>query len=617
MIQRFERYIPDTLRHDPEVFRQARLIVSIGFIAGCIAFFYGVQHLFIAPSIPSVIILWITGIALVAAPLLLRATASVPLAGNLLVGSYWCAAAGLMYVEGGINTEVRFWYIATPLMATLLLGMRSGLRWGAATVAAITAFFLLDYFRVPLPTFTPSPEDMELQGIISVCGLAVFMAILARLAESAKNTSLSMLEQVRHEEQARQARDYQALQALTATNQQQAAEDLARIQAQQDYLASSVESILHSVSRFADGDLTVSLEVGANDDIARLSHRITTSVSTIRQMMEHVVDAIDQAADAIAKISTATEQLAVGAHEQFDQIAHISGAVEEMSRTIAANTEQTSLAAFEASEASMDAQQGGEIMHTMVANVKSVAAVVRNAAEKIAQLGASSEKIGEIVSVIDEIADQTNLLALNAAIEAARAGEQGKGFTVVAGEVRQLAERTQQATKQISAMIKGIQQEMTQAVTGMKRGTTLVQQGEQLVEQTAQALDTIVSRTSKAADVISQVAVASEEQAATSDEMATNVARISNSLKESSGGLQTIARSIEALLQQAELLQTLARRFFLGRSVLSASTPADMTHSIVKDSRTSNINRTSSTPSSQQQALPPSQQNILLQSLTP
>jgi methyl-accepting chemotaxis protein len=174
--------------------------------------------------------------------------------------------------------------------------------------------------------------------------------------------------------------------------------------------------------------------------------------------------------------------------------------------------------------------------------------------------------------VIDEIADQTNLLALNAAIEAARAGESGRGFAVVADEVRKLAERTQKATKEISLMIKTIQQEMTAAVKGMNEGTTLVQQGEKLVGQTTQALEQIINRTSKVSDLMSQVASASDVQATTSNEMARSMETMSAVVEQATRGVQDIAMSIEQLLRQTDTLQQTANRFILDEQQLSQKT---------------------------------------------
>jgi methyl-accepting chemotaxis protein len=569
----FLRFVPDSLRTDADVFRRARLMVAISFISVLTASFYAVQYAVSLQLPVPALCLGFVVVVLVIAPFVLQKTASLRLTGNLVVGCYFFTQIVLIYFEGGPISQARYWSSLIPILATLFNGMRSGLLWALTTVVMLVSFTAVKQMGFVFPPGL-SAEQLKTQSLIGLTGLTIVAYLLARVFEAGKEATFAMLESARRESEQRAQENYHKLEDIKAANERQAATDLQRIQTQKEYLTSSVEDIVTEVHKVAQGDLTVVVQVGLNDDIARLSEGLTHSIENVRQMLARVTEAVHTTTNAVSSISGATEQIAASSQQQSSQVGQVASAVEEMSRTIAENTEQTTIAAFEASEANTDALRGGDVMRSMIENVLSVGKVVLESSETVMKLGQSSEQIGQIVAVIDEIAEQTNLLALNAAIEAARAGDQGRGFAVVADEVRKLAERTQTATREISSMIGMIQTEMQDAVDGMNTGRDLVAEGSSLIEQTTEALNNIVSRTSKVSDVVSQVAAASEEQAATSDEMARNMTRMSQMVDDSTKGLTEIARSLEGLLRQAEHLQGLLGKFNIGQLPVSPQTKA-------------------------------------------
>ncbi|MGA8182787.1 MAG: methyl-accepting chemotaxis protein, partial [Terriglobia bacterium] len=252
--------------------------------------------------------------------------------------------------------------------------------------------------------------------------------------------------------------------------------------------------------------------------------------------------------------------------EQTAQASEVASAVEEMTHTILENTKNASLAAETAKNAGVKAQEGGEVVEDTIKGMFRISEVVQKAANTVQALGTSSDQIGEIIQVIEDIADQTNLLALNAAIEAARAGEQGRGFSVVADEVRKLAEKTTKATKEISGMIKQIQQDSEEAVVSIKDGTTEVENGKVLANKAGNVLKEIISNAEKVTSVSMQVADASEVQASAAEQITRHIESISNVTQETASGIHQIASASEDLSRLTVNLQNLINKFKISDS---------------------------------------------------
>ncbi|MCU0427637.1 MAG: methyl-accepting chemotaxis protein [Candidatus Kapabacteria bacterium] len=358
-------------------------------------------------------------------------------------------------------------------------------------------------------------------------------------------------------------------------NREQAEEQAARVQTimnqvseQREYLAESIQTMLKSVEQLAKGDLTQNVQAEKNDDIGRLFEGYNAAVENMRGLVAQVVEAVEATNESSANIYLVTEQTMNDIREQSSQTRNVAAAMEEMTVVIGENTRHASLAAHQAAQASDDARRSGSVIQGMIKNVGEVSSVVKESAARIEALGRSSEQIGEIVSVIEEIADQTNLLALNAAIEAARAGEQGRGFAVVADEVRKLAERTQKATKEIGTMIRSIQSNTTEVVSTMNKGTKLVEESGSLAGQTSEALNEIISKTMQVSDIVSQLASASEEQAATSNDVAQSIESISNSAERSANAAASISQIAANLSFLTQDLQKLVGTFRVGVQAL-------------------------------------------------
>ena len=357
--------------------------------------------------------------------------------------------------------------------------------------------------------------------------------------------------------------------ALLTQKQEELEQAMAALEAERTALRSGVEAMLEAMDRFADGDLRVRLPEDREGDLGRLFCGFNQALDRVAQMIREAREIASATAALSAQISNATEELAAGSQQQSAQTHDVAAAMEEMTRTIVESARHASQTAEVAETAGRLAQDGRNIVDQTVHKIRELAEVVRSSSETIQKLGASSEEIGEIVSVINEIADQTNLLALNAAIEAARAGEQGRGFAVVADEVRKLAERTSQATRQIADMIATIQADTRAAVAAMERGTHEVEESIRLADQAGQALARIVEGVQQAIDTVTQIAAATEEQSTTSEEISRNVETISSLAAEAARNVATIAQTTEELAHLTQRLQALMEQFRTGETAES------------------------------------------------
>ena len=348
-----------------------------------------------------------------------------------------------------------------------------------------------------------------------------------------------------------------------------------------DALTEPVKEAVNVLTDMAHGDLSPRLrgEYSGNHELLKSS--INAVAESFDDTIRSVSKSVDAAAKATDEIASGTTEMAAGAHEQHSQVTEVATATEEITRSIGEISQNNLSAAQTAKDAKEAAKEGGKSVTETIEGIRRLGTTVQNFASTMITLSSSSEQIGEIVGVIDDIADQTNLLALNAAIEAARAGEEGRGFSVVADEVRKLAERTSQATKEISGMIKNIQSETAaakeQVGNGIEEVDKVISQGER-AEATLQG---IVEISEVISELLEQIANASEQQASASEQVSKSIEGISAVTAETAERIQRISEHSEDFRGIVTTLRTSISRFCATESPAGSylSTPKEKSHS--------------------------------------
>ena len=320
---------------------------------------------------------------------------------------------------------------------------------------------------------------------------------------------------------------------------------------------------LNAADRVASGDLRHDLNVERRDELGQLQRSMQRMTVSLRELIGGIGDGVTQIASAAEELSAVTEQTSAGVNNQKVETDQVATAMNEMAATVqevARNAEEASEAALVADQ---QAREGDRVVAESIAQIERLATEMNHSSQAMGQLKSESDKIGSVLDVIKSVAQQTNLLALNAAIEAARAGEAGRGFAVVADEVRSLAQRTQQSTEEIEALIAGLQSGTQQVASSMDASRELTASSVELTRRAGTSLETITQTVSSIQAMNQQIAAAAEQQSAVAEEINRSVMNVRDVSDQTSAASEETAASSVELARLGTHLQGLVGKFQL------------------------------------------------------
>jgi methyl-accepting chemotaxis protein len=347
-----------------------------------------------------------------------------------------------------------------------------------------------------------------------------------------------------------------------------------------------------AIDRLSGGVLRIAENV---EILSASSEETSSSILEMVASIEEVGKQTDSLFNSVESTSSATEQMVSSIHQVDRSVDHLQGFVTDTSASMlemnASITEvqQNAARSYELAQATTEAAETGmRAVSETIEAMDNIRLKVLESNEVVGRLGERSSEIGKILNVIDDIAEQTNLLALNAAILAAQAGEHGKGFSVVAGQIRDLSERTGRSTKEIAILIHDVQQEVDNSQTAMKSGAASVQSGVDLAHEAGEALNNIMGAASKSTSMGREIASATREQAEGSSRIAGSIERlqelvrqINSATTQQAAGSQHIQRAVEAMRESTQYVRQAMAEQRSGSQMIAMS--ADRNMQMVRD----------------------------------
>ncbi len=328
-------------------------------------------------------------------------------------------------------------------------------------------------------------------------------------------------------------------------------------------LLSKLRRISQVATAISNKDISHTCSMESHDMIGEIIHGFNKMSENLRGLIGDVANMSGH----VNRDANTIQGLMAGVRKRFDAQRQTVGSINSSTETLSETVAEISSSASQVSEAARNAsnlaKSGGNIVQETIEGMRQINASVTLGSSAVDSLGRKSDEIGAIVAVINGIAEQTNLLALNAAIEAARAGEQGRGFAVVADEVRKLAEKTAQATQEISGMIQSVQQETRNAISTMQSGTEQVRGGVEKATEAGRALQEIVLSVERVSEMIERIAASAASQNQMVYEVRSHVDEIGHMVEDASTDTLAGEQATTALAKLSAQLDQVIKQFKL------------------------------------------------------
>jgi methyl-accepting chemotaxis protein len=453
----------------------------------------------------------------------------------------------LVAVSGGTSNPMVVCFLNVPMVAGLLLGARAVIVFGGLTAAADLGIYWLESRGLLAEPIIASEQETAVLVLVGVMAMA---CTLLYLGFKGTNTALARARRNEREviESNRELQDIHA-----------------SLEERNEHIQAVVKQYGDYMTKVGQGNLSSRLELNEDehgqDPLVTLGHRLNESVSNLQSMIGQIHEAASSLSTQTAEILATTAQQATGAAEQSAAVSQATTTVDEI-KTIAEQLVNRSQAVADTAQRTVEVSCAGqEVSRETIAGMGQIKARVDVIEENILALSERTQQIGEIIDVVNDIASQSNMLALNAAVEAARAGEQGKGFAVVAEEVRDLAERSRQATVQVKTILSDIQKATASTAMATEEGKKGVDAGVELVARMRDAIDQLAGVIGETSQSAMQMAAGGQQQMTGMEQIAVAMQHINQVTIQGMSGTRQAEKSVDELNELARSLTEIVEQY--------------------------------------------------------